>query len=182
MESFPSKPKRSFTNYSDEEDRAPKKSKRAREYNAAYDEGDMNDDQEVMKKTRYGAEHHPRDLEEENFEQSGHRGDNDRAARRSGSGPQGFSTFAARYRSEHPEPAPRPSSQTRGRPAMSWDDALQAAWEKSQEKTREAEQVAQWTAVRNNPIFMKLLDEGRDDEVQRLLDAATALREMKESP
>ena len=29
---------------------------------------------------------------------------------------------------------------------------------------------------------MKLLDEGRDDEVQRLLDAATALRDMKESP
>ncbi|PMD24965.1 hypothetical protein NA56DRAFT_463959 [Hyaloscypha hepaticicola] len=181
MESLPSKSKRTFNNYSDEEDRAQKKSKRAREYNAAYDEGDMDDNQEGMKKTRYGAvHHHPGNLEE-NFERSGHREDNDRTAQRLGSGPQGFSTFAAHYRSEHPEPAPRPSSQTRGRPAMSWDEALQAAWEKSQEKTREAEQVAQWTAVRNNPIFMKLLDEGRDDEVQRLLDAATALREMKES-
>lgn len=183
MESFPSKLKRSFTNYSDEEDRAPKKSKRAREYNAAYDEGNMDDEEEVMKKTRYGAEHHhPRDLEEESFERSGHREDNDRAARRSGSGPQDFSTFAARYRSEHPELVLRPSSQTRGRPTMSWDEALQAAWEQTHAKTREAEQVAQWTAVRNNPIFMKLLDEGKDDEVQRLLDAATALREMKESP
>ena len=183
MESFPSKSKRSFNNYSDEEDRAPKKSKRAREYNAAYDEGDMDDDQEAMKKTRYGAEHnHPRDLEEKNYERSDYRGDNDRAARRQGSGPQGFATFAARYKTEHPELAPRPSSQTRGRPAMSWDEALQAAWEQTQEKAREAERVAQWTAVRNNPIFMKLLDEGRDDEVQRLLDAATALRDMKESP
>jgi hypothetical protein len=182
MESFPSKSKRSFNNYSDEEDRTPKKSKRAREYNALYDEGDMDDDQEVMKKTRYGAEHRrPRDLEEENFEPSGYREDNDRAARRSGSGPR-LSTFAAPYRSEHPEPAPRPSSQTRSRPAMSWDEALQAAWEQTQEKTREAEREAQWTAVRNNPLFMKLLDEGRDDEVQSLLDAATALREMKKSP
>ena len=51
----------------------------------------MDDDQEAMKKTRYGAEHHhPRDLEEKNYERSDYREDNDRAARRPGSGPHGF--------------------------------------------------------------------------------------------
>jgi hypothetical protein len=63
---------------------------------------------------------------------------------------------------------------------MTYDESFQAAWEQIQETKRKAQQAAereeQWIEARKNPLIMKLLEEGRDDDVEALLDAAALLR------
>jgi hypothetical protein len=68
---------------------------------------------------------------------------------------------------------------------MTHQESFQAAWEQIQETKRKAQQAAereeQWIEARKNPVVRKLLEEGRDDDVEALLDAAALLREMGRS-
>jgi hypothetical protein len=174
--SGPRKLKRQYVE-SEDDVMESKKSRRTDEHDPTYYDDEMNEDlQEVEDEVRYSHERRrPRDPEE-NVRRSGYRQGPERTAQPAGFGSSGI----RRGPPEYLEPDSRPSSQT-GRPrVMTYDESFQAAWEQIQETKRKAQQAAereeQWIEARKNPLIMKLLEEGRDDDVEALLDAAALLR------
>jgi hypothetical protein len=176
----PRKSKRQFIDPEDD-DMEPKKSRRTGEHDPTYYGDEMGEDlQEVEDEVRYGHERRrPRDPEK--VGRSSYRQGVGRTAQ-----PTGFGSSGIRHGpSEYLESSSRPSSQT-GRPhVMTHQESFQAAWEQIQETKRKAQQAAereeQWIEARKNPVVRKLLEEGRDDDVEALLDAAALLREMGRS-
>jgi hypothetical protein len=180
-EGAPSKFKR---HYSDDEgdDRMPKKPRGGREVDPEYTYGEYSDEDFAEAKARYTHERRrPRDPHEEDIERSGSRQSINRAQ------PMGFaSTAGTRLGArELAAPIPRPSSRPspqKGRPrGMSYAEAIAAAIEQKREAQRKAEEAHRqeiMAAAQDNPFIAELLEQGKFDEVDDLLEVAAALKHM----
>jgi hypothetical protein len=181
-----SKLKRHYHYDEDNEDRVSKKWRDGRDIDLEYLHGVYSDSDFVEAKARYTHERHcPRDPHDEGIEQSGSRQGIDHAQSMGFDSPAGTRLVA---REElvasvaHPSASP---SLQKGRLRMSYAEAIAAAIEQKREAQSKAEEEHRqkiMAAAQEHPHIQQLVDEGRFDELDELLEVASALQHMGNTP
>jgi hypothetical protein len=200
----PRKFKRHQSDFNDEDDGLPKKSRLGRQSKPTYDYEDPSDDegQEVEDKARYIYEYRrPKDPNDEgnmrrpSYGYGGANGGQESATYSPSTGirRQPFEYSAPSRPSSHLSSrlSPQFSSQTGREAPMTYEEAIAAVAAQLEEKKRAEEQarLEQEEAIRRerekvaleNPLIQQLLKEGKDDEAAEILKMASALMDLRDN-